>query len=186
MLKFNSAWRFAPPADHVTIPRRVLSDLMGLVNRIATQGDRWDILETFKTYFANAAGISDNRSSSESWAETDLWGLMDEAAKNPPMFIEAFYDACEVLRQNDVAVPDVGRINDVLAEHDVAYRIEPPNLTPVDHGSDVVIEVPKRPPTLAEQAIELYQQSLQRSEELLATRGRDREAVQEILWLLEM
>lgn len=44
---------------------------------------------------------------------------------------------------------------------------------------------PERPPTLAEQAITLMEESLCRAEELLVE-GRGREAVQETLWLLEL
>jgi hypothetical protein len=49
---------------------------------------------------------------------------------------------------------------------------------------ETIIVVPKPPPTLAETAIDVLQASLRRSEELLAE-NRPREAVQEILWLLE-
>jgi len=184
MLNFSGKWRFeAPPAGN-DITDRAVSDLMGLINRVARPGDRWDILEHFKTYFAHAAGSSDNKSSSESWAETDLHRLMHEAAENPPLFIEAFYDACEALRGQGVAVPDVDRMNRTLAENDIKFRIEPPNLTSLAENDQLVIEVPERPPTLAEQAIVVYQQSLTQSATLLAA-GQDREAVQEILWLLE-
>src|SRR5262249_56201803 len=43
---------------------------------------------------------------------------------------------------------------------------------------------PQQPPTLAETAVTLYQESLSRAAELLQE-GRGREAVQETLWLLE-
>ena len=46
------------------------------------------------------------------------------------------------------------------------------------------VEVVERFPTLAEKAIELLQQSLNRSEQLLID-GHYREAVQETLWVLE-
>jgi hypothetical protein len=52
-------------------------------------------------------------------------------------------------------------------------------------AKEVVVAVPDRPPTLAEQAVEVFQRSVHRSEELLSQGGHDREAVQEILWLLE-
>ena len=64
MLKFNGAWRFDPPAS---IPG-VVSDFSDLIGKIATQGDRQDILEHFKAYFAPAAGTTTTRSSSESRA----------------------------------------------------------------------------------------------------------------------
>ena len=116
------------------------------------------MLEYFKAYFATAAGISGDRSSSENWAETDLWPLMERAAVNAPLFIEAFYDACEALRGRDLAAPDAAMINGVLSKHGVGFSIEPPHLKPVGReGTEVVIEVPERPPTLAERAVEVLQ-----------------------------
>ena len=47
-----------------------------------------------------------------------------------------------------------------------------------------LIQVREEPPSLDEQALEIIQQSLENSEQLLSE-GRDRQAVQEILWLLE-
>jgi hypothetical protein len=72
----------------------------------------------------------------------------------------------------------------MLARTDADYRIEPPNLL-VESRNAVTIPVPKQPPTLAEEAVEVYQQSLQRSTDLLLQKGHEREAVQEVLWLLE-
>lgn len=194
MLKFDGAWRFEPPPDQAlhnrTVPDGFVNDCFDLIGKVATQGSRKAMLEHFKGYFAGAAGISDSSSSSVGWAESDLRGYMSEAAANAPLFIEAFYDACEILRErgdSDFFAPDAGMINKLLASRDVGYRIEPPRLVlleKVDHN-EVVVAVPDRPPTLAEQAIEVFQRSARRSEELLSGGGHDREAVQEILWLLE-
>ena len=74
--------------------------------------------------------------------------------------------------------------DDVLASHDVPFRIDPPDLIPTGHDNAAVIPVPERPPTLAEQAVVVLQRSLARSEELLE-QGHAREAVQEILFVLE-
>ena len=103
MLKFTGAWRFVSPGS---IARGVVHDFAELIGKIATQGDRQDILEHFKDYFATAAGMKSNRSSSESWADSDLQNYMDQASANAPLFIEAFYDACEALGARDIAVPD--------------------------------------------------------------------------------
>jgi hypothetical protein len=185
MLKFKGAWRFTSPGE---MPRAAIRETFELIGKIATQGNRWDILERFKTHFANAAGISDSRSSSESWAETDLRSFMDEAASNAPLFIEAFHDACQSLQQKKgLDTPDVAVVNRMLTETDSGYQIEPPDLL-IDMrrpSTNEPIHVLERPPTLAEQAVEVLQRSLQRSEELLSQQGHEREAVQEILWLLE-
>jgi len=68
------------------------------------------------------------------------------------------------------------------ASHDAGYQIQPPDL--VSQNPQEAIEVPQEPPSLDQQAQEIIQQSLKQSEQLLSE-GRDRQAVQEILWLLE-
>ena len=64
-------------------------------------------------------------SSSASWAETDLHSDMQDAAKNAPLFIEAFYEACESLRlgNTQLGLPDLPRINRVLHENQAGYEI---------------------------------------------------------------
>ena len=187
MLNFPSSWRFRPPAGNEPIPAGVVSDIFDLIRRTAAQNDqRQRTLERFKAFFAPVAGAVSSQSTSASWAETDLCSFMEDATANAPLFIKAFYDGWEASRNQDLAVPDTDAMNDVLVRHGVPFRIEPPNnLTHV--GGDnaaVVIPVPERPPTLAEQAGVVFQCSLERSEELLE-QGHDREAVQEILFLLE-
>jgi hypothetical protein len=181
MLKFNGAWRFDSPG---AIVLDVVGEFSRLIGKIATQGARQDILEHFKTYFADAAGTTSSWSSNTSWAESDLDRYMNEAAINAPLFIEAFHDACEALQRAhpDYAVPDVAMINRVLANHDAGYQIKPPHL--ISQNMQEAIEVPREPLSLDEHTQEIIQQSLKQSEQLLSE-GRDRQAVQEILWLLE-
>ena len=108
---------------------------------------------------------------------------MEGAAKNAPLFLEAFHDACESLRQHgEIYAPDAAMINEVCDLNSIGYIIQPPDLIP--RGSDLLVEVPKKPPSLKEGAIEQYERSIQRAEELLRDR-HGREAVQETLWLLE-
>jgi hypothetical protein len=175
MLIFNGSWRFDSPGP---IPDAVHNDFFDLIGRIATQANRQQILEHFKSYFASAAG------SSSSWAESDLQGYMQHAAVNAPLFIEAFYDACHSLANGNppTAVPDLGRINRVLYESGSGYQIQPPNLVTTNVQTQIV--VPPRSPSLDEQAQEMIQKSLKDSEQMLSE-GRNRPAVQEILWLLE-
>ena len=181
MLKFNGSWRFDSPGK---VPNGVVTGFSELIGKIATQGDRQTILEHFKSYFGDAAGTATSWSSSASWAESDLYSYMDQAAENAPLFVEAFYDACETLRKNhpEFAVPDVSRINRVLFENEARYEIQPPNL--ISRNPQTPIIVPDRAASLDEQAREIIQQSLKDSEQLLSE-GRHRQAVQEILWLLE-
>lgn len=109
---------------------------------------------------------------------------MAEAAKNAPLFIEAFYDGCESLAKSDpeLAIPDLARINRVLVEHNTGYQIDPPNLISVNAHEPIPVQ--ERAVSLDEQAQDLIQQSLRQSERLLAE-GLGRQAVQESLWLLE-
>lgn len=181
MLKFNPAWRFASPGA-AEMP--VVSALSELIGRIAAQGERQAMLEHFKTHFANAGGFTSNWSSSASWAESDLDDYMRRAAENAPLFIEAFYDACTALqvRDPDIGLPDLGMVNRVLHDAGAGFQIAPPDL--VATSAAPTIAVPEHAPSLDEQAELLIQQSLKQSEQLLAE-GRPRQAVQEILWLLE-
>ena len=104
MLRFNNQWRFDSPGP---IEPGVVSDFLNLINRISGQGSRKAILEHFKSAFAAAAGIPYHSSSDASWAASDLERTMDEAAANAPLFIDAFYSACEQLQQRapDMALP---------------------------------------------------------------------------------
>jgi hypothetical protein len=109
---------------------------------------------------------------------------MDEAAGNAPLFIDAFYSACERLqRQNpDMALPDAARINLVLAGAGAGYQIDPPAL--VATRVHIPIAVPEQAPSLDTQAQALIEEALKASERALSE-GNGRQAVQEVLWLLE-
>lgn len=179
-MELNNAWRFDSPGP---LAPDAVRDFDGLIGKIAAQGNRWAILEHFKRFFAGASGGTASRSSSESWAESDLSDMMCRAAENAPLFIESFYEGCEALRTQDgLGVPDPGRINRLLKDHGVGYEIQPPALVAV--GFHAPIAVPARYQSLDEQAQDTVQQSLQQSEKLLAE-GHPRQAVQEILWLME-
>jgi hypothetical protein len=181
MLTFDNNWRFDSPG---AIAPGVATAFSDLINRICGQGNRHAILEHFKSRFAAAAGVPHHRSSNESWAATDLERVMDEAAANAPLFVEAFYDACRNLADNhaDMVVPDAARINRVLAEQGAGYEIRPPDLVATAHHEP--IPVPEKPPAFEEQAQKLIEESLRASDRALAE-GNGRQAVQEVLWLLE-
>jgi hypothetical protein len=188
-LEFNPSWRFVAPANAIfqnsTMPSGAIGDFFDLIGKVATQGDYQEILEHYKGQFCRATGRTHVWSSNSSWTETDLHSYMQQAAENAPLFIEAFWDACETLRNvnSSYSAPDEIVINDVLLKHKVGYVISPPNLVLRENETSPVA-VPERPKTLAENAIEILQDSLGRSDQLLAER-RGREAVQELLWLLE-
>lgn len=181
MLKFNGTWRFDSPGE---IPYGVVNQFSTLIGKVAAQADRQTILEHFKDYFASAAGTTSSWSSSVSWAETDLDGYMRQAVVNAPLFIEAFYDARQALCKThpEVTIPDLGRINRVLAEHETGYEIRPPEL--LSRNVETPVIAAERVASLDEQPQDTIQKSLKDSKELLSE-GRHRQAVQEILWLLE-
>lgn len=164
-LKFDGAWRFTPPADgqflNQRIPNQAVEEFYGLIAKVSTQGSRQEILEHFKSHFCAAVGATHVWSSSEGWAETDLQHYMDEASKNAPLFVEAFFDACETLRRKkrDYFAPDASMINPVCAKHSIGYQIRSLELT-LRETEAPLVAVPDRPPTLNEQAIEMFQRSL--------------------------
>jgi hypothetical protein len=188
-LSFPSRWRFEAPksangkADRV--PPGAVQDFMGLIRKTATQGDLQSFLEHYKGFFCTANGTTHYRSSNVSWAETDLQSQMDAAAANPPLFLEALFEASEVIRRRpgDLFAPDAELINCTCRAHDLPYEIQGTTLVLRDSLA-AVVPVPDAPPTLAERAQETLQTSLRRAEDLLG-QGRGREALQETLWLLE-
>jgi hypothetical protein len=100
-----------------------VSAVSTVVGRIAAQGDAREIDEFFKSFFAHALGEQSTSSSSTSWAEADLYGYMERAAANAPLFIEAFVDGCQALPFKDIADPSTPRINRLLQENNTGYRI---------------------------------------------------------------
>jgi hypothetical protein len=182
VLNFDPSWRLMSPGK---IARGVINDLTGLIRRVAGQhGNRQHIIEHYKGYFADAANRPHHHSSSLSWAETDLDTYMREAGENAALFIEAFYDAGAALKNlhEGIVVPDVIMINHVLNTHDAGYEVNPPQL--IARRGQTPVEIEALPPSLDAQAQEKIQRSLKQSEEYL-TAGKNRQAVQEILWLLE-
>lgn len=191
MLKYDPHWRFKPPPDgdyfNSSIPPQAIDSFSTWITKITFQGDRWSILERFKAAFGSSLGQTHYPSSSEGWAEIDLNTAMSNAAANAPMFLEAFYTVCKELIDEGLFAPDYDLINTICETNTIGYRIDPPNLIlreSVNPISTRPIPVDERPPTLAQQALNLIDQSLDRSERLLAE-GRGREAVQESLWILE-
>ena len=188
-LKFKGLWRFEPPQDTEYIlghvPQQAVDEFVEMVNKLAPQADRWDTLELFKRHFIESTGSTHWRSSALHFAEHDLQRDAALAAQNAPLFIEAFFDACRSFegQDEDRYAPDEARINAVLAKHNIGFEIRGDRL--VLRGAEPeLIPVNAAAPTLAEQSVQVIQESLQRASETLQ-QGRGREAVQESLWLLE-
>lgn len=182
MLIFEKQWRFDSPGP---LPREAVIDFNDLISRIVGQSrDRKGMLEFFKGYFAGPAGRVATSSSSEDWAQSDLNAYVWDAAENAPLFIEAFYDACQSLERSDpnLALPDVQRMNRVLFERETGWQIQLPRI--ICTIDQPLIAAPERVASLSEQAQAKIFASLAESDRLLAE-GRGRPAVQEVLWLLE-
>jgi hypothetical protein len=100
-----------------------------VIGQIAAQRNHWDTLEHFRKHFCLALGGEYIGSSSESWASTDLWRDMEIACKVPPLFLVAFYEAIEALRNEaNLDLPPVELINEICLENDIPFAIHPPNL----------------------------------------------------------
>jgi len=97
-LQLPEGSRFQRNSGTDPIPQPMVSEFEELIGKIVAQGNRWTLLEHFKSYFCGAVGAAHHRSSGVGWAQTDLAFYMGEAAKSPELFVEAFYDACEALR----------------------------------------------------------------------------------------
>lgn len=128
-LLFPADWRFKRPADTEAVAQTAIDAFLALAVRISAGSSQpQTVLETFKANFARGAGLESSRSSSESWARSDLETQMQAAAANPVLFVDAIWNSCETLRGNGLAVPNVIIINDLLSECQVPVVVDPPHL----------------------------------------------------------
>ncbi len=143
---------------------------MKLIRKTASQGYLKDFLELFKGFYCSANGTTHWGSSNSSWAEVDLEAEMSATASNPPLFLEAIYDACEAVRSRpgDLFASDSEMINSVCRNHIIPYEIRRTELILRDTAAEMVT-VADYSPTLAEQAHEILQNSMRRAEELLSS-----------------
>jgi hypothetical protein len=181
MLQFDPAWRFESPGTaEDTLADEVIQNI---IFRIATTSSRKEVLEVFKRHYAKNTGEPYYSSSSESWAYSDLLELMRRlASQNTALFCESLYDGLVEItsQQPHVAIPPWPYVNKYLAA--TGFAIDPPVLMVADNF--LPISVPKKVTSLSEKANDVIQKSLMESENFLAA-GKNRAAVQSILWLLE-
>jgi hypothetical protein len=178
MLQMPSNWRFGNPGE---MSVEAMHDFRSLIEKISAQGDSWSILETFKSRFNGGASPS----SSESWASSDLDNAMRSARSNAPAFIDAFWTGVQEISQSHPAhgLPDEHSVNAILVTHGEPYELRASQLIPRQViGAPVVVNVP--PASVDEKARALIEASLARAGDLL-NQQHPRQAVQEILWLLE-
>jgi hypothetical protein len=188
-LTFPKEWRFRPPKgvtwNTESIPQSVQDEFLRLIRMTSAHGEPKSIFEKYKRYFCLCNGNPYSPSSSLSWAENDLLTQMNEASKNPPLFIEAFYNASRSIHEESEGsfYPEIKEINRILQDNKIGYLIDLPNLLLIEKES-VQVKVEEPAQSLKSKGIEILQKSLSRSDELL-NEGHGREAVQECLWLLE-
>jgi hypothetical protein len=181
MLRMKPEWRFESPR---TIPSEVVGTFRTFIDQISAQQPGQSMLEHFKRYFSAAAGMPHHRSSDASWASSDLDRYMELSAENAPTFIDAFSSACEALKQTnpDIAVPSVGMVNRVLSKHRAGYEINGDEI--VETSSTEPILISSEPLSVEDQARAAINEAIAASDRALAE-GNGRQAVQELLWVLE-
>jgi hypothetical protein len=182
--KLNASWRFFPPEGIQKIEDAAVWEFNALIEKIASQGNRWKILEIFKGTFAGVIGSVHVKSSSEGWASSDLQSYMTEASANPPVFIWALLEGLEAVQSEfHYEVPNSVFINQLCARQQIPVAVIDDEIR-LTTASPPSIPVPQPPISLREEAGQLLSESVNRSEQLL-NENHGREAVQEILWVLE-
>ena len=111
---------------------------------------------------------------------------MSKAAGNAPLFLEAFFHACQSIHGDhpDWGVPELEDINRICNENNTGYTIDEGDPALVRSTSETApaVEV-EHEATILETADEQFREALERSDELL-NQGQGREAVQNLLWVL--
>jgi hypothetical protein len=177
--------RFPRAGTMTPVPKAAVDEFIELLTKIAPHtNDRQRVLEHFKSCFCRAIHIPHHWSSGLYFVEHDLRNRMDRAASNPALFLEALYDSIETVRvEGKYHVPPLDRINEICRQHELGYEIQPPNLVECQHDG-IAVPKPSMPRTLTEEAAQILNESMDRAEQLLEE-NRPREAVQEMLWMLE-
>jgi hypothetical protein len=177
-LTMPTAWRYGSPAS---LEPPAVHAFNSLIHTIASQTDSsWSIFELFKAKFTGGYSSS----SDESWAISDLHSAMMRSADNAATFIAAFWGGCgEVHAQYpSIGLPDADVVNQILNEHDVPFELRPPALLARHPQTPIVVHPPEK--SIGDRAMALIHASLDQADRLLLEQ-RARQAVQEILWLLE-
>jgi hypothetical protein len=176
MLQLPAEWIYATPGP---LPGPAVRDFFDLILLISKQGDSWAIVEHFKAVFGGVG-----RSSSESWAHSDLSDAMDSSAENAPTFIASLWRGKVGIAQRhpQLSLPDEHVINAILAKHGSPYEIRPPVLQLRDGTMPPIVTVPET--SVDQSAKALIEASLSQADRFLGE-GKPRQAVQEVLWLLE-
>lgn len=177
-LTMPTAWRYGSPGG---MPLAAVDAFNSLIHTIPSQSESsWSIFELFKAKFSGGYSTS----SSESWAISDLHDGMVAAADNAPVFISAFWDGCAQVQaaHPEIGLPNADVVNQILYKHEVPYEVRPPALLTRHPQTPILVQAPEK--SLGARAHALIHASLDQADRFLLEQ-RPRQAVQEILWLLE-
>lgn len=123
-----------PMGGTTPLTAEAVQDFIGLARKASSNTvDRQQIIEKFKELFAASSGDQYGRSSSLSWAESDLEHHAEKASSDAPRFISAFCDACNALNELGVAVPGHQYVNNILEKHSVPFRVADHRLVATDN-----------------------------------------------------
>lgn len=117
-LKYPAEWKF--DGCPYAISSEANSEFVDIACTIAEGSDNPKrVFEDFKSAYGEGG-----RSSSESWARHDMTRAMADATENAARYLASFYGGMESAIGRDIAVPNVERLNKILAEHEIPLRIE--------------------------------------------------------------
>jgi serine/threonine protein kinase len=125
-LKYPPEWKF--DGFQHEMPEMAHREFIKLISMIAQgQENAKGIYEDFKTGF----GV-DFHSSSTSFAHDDMLAAMRSAKSNAALYVDSFYTGMKLVKESGIDVPDVRRINRILADNDVPLVIDLPYLNLID------------------------------------------------------
>ena len=131
-LEYPGEWKFDGLNER--IPGEAISDFHEVILKIASgSSQRWNIIERFKSAFGRSGS-----SSTESWAESDLYSAMSDYANNAALFVDALWSGIENV-EKQVGVPSFAYINKLLSQHEIPLIINPPKLV-LKRGDASVVE----------------------------------------------
>lgn len=122
VLKFDDDWNYEWP--YGPLANDAYRDFVQIVERVAQQSaNAWDVYEEVKHAFGNQS-----TSTSASWAESDAFRALSDAAKTPPVFLSAFWGLLRQWEKQGITVPSDERLNLILRKWSVPLHIDPPDL----------------------------------------------------------
>jgi len=129
-LKVSSELTFSNKGRFSSLDRSVVDEFLALARKIQSVYDQHQTVEIFKESISHASGQACHRSSSLSWAETDLENIAMQAGENPVEFVVGFCNGCLELKNAGSEVPAYEYLNALLTSHKLPFRISDDALVP--------------------------------------------------------